>query len=106
MFSDRHTYDLDGEVQPVLNPARPTEWLSGSGGVGETPYQLWHILANRACLERQSRCPTGAGVRRCFGLESVLASHISCWVARVLVNIVIEIPVFLDMPVHCELTTF
>jgi hypothetical protein len=37
---------------------------SGSGGTGETPYQLLHILANCACAERQSRCPTGAGVSR------------------------------------------
>jgi hypothetical protein len=35
----------------------PTEWLSGSGGTGETPYQLLHILAKRACVERRSRCP-------------------------------------------------
>jgi hypothetical protein len=40
----------------------PTEWLRGSGGAGEAPCQLLHILANRACAERQSRCPTGAGV--------------------------------------------
>jgi hypothetical protein len=25
--------------------------------MGETPTQLLHILANRACAERQSRCP-------------------------------------------------
>lgn len=36
----------------------------GSGGVGETSYQLWHILANRVCAEQQSRCPTGAEVGR------------------------------------------
>jgi len=34
-----------------------TEWLSGSGGAGETPQPLLHILANRACVERRSRCP-------------------------------------------------
>jgi hypothetical protein len=34
----------------------PTEWLRGSGGTGETPTQLLHILANRTCAERQSRC--------------------------------------------------
>ena len=45
---------------------RPTEWLSGSGGTGETPQLLLRILANRACAERRSRCPTGAGVGRLF----------------------------------------
>jgi hypothetical protein len=38
----------------------PTEWLSGSGGTGETPQQLLHILAKRACAERRSRCPLEA----------------------------------------------
>jgi hypothetical protein len=42
--------------------SRTTEWLSGSGGTGETPSQLLHILAKHACAERRSRCPTGAGV--------------------------------------------
>ena len=27
---------------------RSTVWLNGSGGTSETPYQLSHILANRA----------------------------------------------------------
>jgi hypothetical protein len=49
-----------------MGRSRPTEWLSGSGGAGETPYQLLHILAKRACAERQSRCPTGAGVSPLF----------------------------------------
>jgi hypothetical protein len=29
----------------------PTEWHSGSGGVGETPQSLLHILAKRACAQ-------------------------------------------------------
>jgi hypothetical protein len=41
-----------------------TEWLSGSGGTGETLHIIAPFLANRACTEWQSRCPTGAGVRR------------------------------------------
>jgi hypothetical protein len=45
---------------------RPTDWLSGSGGTGETLHIIAPFLANRACAERQSRCP----------LEPVLASPI------------------------------
>jgi hypothetical protein len=41
-----------------------TDWLSGSGETSDTPQLLLHILAKRACAERQSRCPTGAGVGR------------------------------------------
>jgi hypothetical protein len=40
-----------------VESSSPTDGLSGSGGAGETPYQLLHILANRAYAERQSRCP-------------------------------------------------
>jgi hypothetical protein len=44
-----------------------TVWLSGSGETGETLHIIAPFLANRAGFERQSRCPTGAGVGH--GLE-------------------------------------
>jgi hypothetical protein len=39
-----------------------TDWLSGSGGIGETHIILAPLLENRASFERRNRCPTGAGV--------------------------------------------
>jgi hypothetical protein len=38
-------------------PACLTEWLSGSGGAGETPLHNRATLAKRCGRERQSRCP-------------------------------------------------
>jgi hypothetical protein len=51
-----------------------TDWLSGSGGIGETLHIIAPSLANRAYAERQSRYPTGAGVGRHFGGE-----HVTHW---------------------------
>ena len=49
--------------------------FGGSGGVGETPQLLLHILANRACTERRSRCPTGAGVGRILQYSNTSIGH-------------------------------
>jgi len=37
--------------------------------IGETPTQLCTFLAKRACAERRSRCPTGAGGKHRSGFE-------------------------------------
>jgi hypothetical protein len=36
---------------------RPTEWLSGSGGTGETPLHYRIASENALLAERRSRCP-------------------------------------------------
>jgi len=51
-----------------------TDWLSGSGGTGETRIIFTPFPANRASCERQSRCPIGAGVgRACSNLLDTFA---------------------------------
>jgi hypothetical protein len=54
---------------------RFTEWLSGSGGTGETHIIFAPLLANRRCFERQSRCPTGAGVGPLLLLDCQKNTH-------------------------------
>jgi hypothetical protein len=68
-----------------------TEWLSGSGGTGETLSQLCAISGKSIApaRKRQSRCPTGAGVRRrliIFGLDFHFALSLlpfnKCWQSK------------------------